>query len=123
MQPFKANLINAGLLISMGLWAFFSAESRSVTILIPVFFGIVFALFTPAVKRENKVAAHIVVVLTVLIIVALFMPLKGSIGRDDMAAVFRVSMMLGGALFALAIFIKSFRDIRKARSREQTPSL
>lgn len=115
MAPFKANLINAAILILMGVWAFLASANGSVTILIPVFFGVVFLALTPGLKKENKVIAHIAAVLTLLIILALFMPLRGALGRDDMAAVLRVSCMLAGAIFAMVMYVKSFIDVRKAR--------
>ena len=116
MAPFKANLVNAIILIIMGSWAFISSASGSITILIPVFFGIIFLLLTPGLKKENKLIAHIAAALTLLILFALIMPLLGSIGRQDMEAIFRVLCMMGGAVFALTMFVKSFIDIRKARN-------
>ncbi len=118
MKPYQATVLNATVLIVFGLWAYLSvaAESRSMTILIPVFFGVVLALLVPPFKKENKIVAHVVVVLTLLIAVALIMPLKGSISRDDMVAVFRVGAMLAVSVFALLIYIKSFINVRRARN-------
>jgi hypothetical protein len=117
MKPYQANLLNAAVLLVFGLWAYLTmaAESRSMTVLIPVFFGVVFALLTLPLKNENKIAAHAVAGLTLLIVVALLMPLMGSIGRADMDAIFRVSVMMAASLFALFIYIKSFIAVRRAR--------
>ncbi len=87
------------------------------TILIPVLFSVVLALLVPPFKKENKTVAHVVVVLTLLIAVALIMPLKGSISRDDMVAVFRVGVMLAVSVFALVIYFKSYIDERRARNQ------
>ena len=114
MQPFKANLLNAAVLIIFGMWAYLNmaAESRSMTVLIPVFFGVMLGLLTPIIKQQNKLATYVGAGLTLLIAVALIMPLKGSIGRDDALAIFRVGTMMFFAIFALLVFIKSFMSSR-----------
>ena len=121
-KPYQANLVVSSILIIFGLWAFLTmtAESRSVTALIPVFFGLLLAAFTPWFKRENKIAAHLVALLTLLIAVALYMPLKGAIGRGDLVGIFRVATMMLVSLAALAVYIKSFRDVRRARSKTES---
>ena len=115
IKPFHANLVNAIVLIIMGGWAYFdaAADSRSLTALIPVAFGLVLISMSAPLKKEDKVFAHIVVVLTLVIIIALFMPLKGAIGRDDPLAIFRVGAMMTTSFFAMGAFIKSFIDARR----------
>ena len=121
IKPFKANAIFSAVLIAFGLWAFMSVapDNRSVTILIPVIFGVLLALCTPWFKLENKVASHIVVLLTCLICLALIMPLIGSIGRADPFAITRVSVMMLTGIICMVIYIKSFIDIRRARNATQ----
>jgi hypothetical protein len=118
MKPAQANLINAIVLIAMGLWGYFGAEAgqRSATALIPVAFGLIFALVTPAMRRENRVVAHIVVVLTLLLIIALFMPLSGAIERNDSLGILRISLMLLTSFLAMISFVRSFIQARKQRS-------
>ncbi|MDZ4729960.1 MAG: hypothetical protein SH820_08475 [Xanthomonadales bacterium] len=117
MKPYQATILNAAILVVFGLWAYLNvaAESRSMTILIPVFFGVILALLVPLFKQENKVVAHVVAGLTLLISIALIMPLIGSIGRADMGAVLRVGVMMAASLFALVVYIKSFIAVRRAR--------
>ena len=64
---------------------------------------------------ENKVVAHIAVLLTLLVVVGLIKPLTGAMGREDSAAVGRVAVMLALGVYAMATFVKSFIDARKAR--------
>ena len=117
MKPYQATILNATVLVVFGLWAYLNVavESRSMTILIPVIFGVILALLVPTFKKENKIVAHVVAGLTLLISIALIMPLIGSISRDDMAAVFRVGVMMAASLFALTVYIKSFIVARRAR--------
>lgn len=113
LKPYIASLANALLLIAFGLWAYFGSETPSVTALIPVFFGVVIIALNGGLRKENKVVAHIVVILTVLVLGGLIKPLAGAIGRGDSLALFRVFVMIISTLWALIAFVKSFMDARK----------
>ncbi|MEM6734357.1 MAG: hypothetical protein AAF658_22525, partial [Myxococcota bacterium] len=90
MKAHTASLLNALVLIAMSAWAYLSSDSPSATALSPAGFGAVLLLCFPGVKSENKVIAHIAVVLTLVVLLARFMPLFGAIGRGDALAVVRV---------------------------------
>ncbi len=113
MKAHQASLINALLLISMGLWAYFAAESAPKTAFVPVGFGVALLALNPGIKKENKVVAHIAVGLTLLVLLALIMPLVGSIRRGNEMAVIRVALMMASAAVAMVFFVKSFRDARR----------
>ncbi len=115
MKPHIANLLNAATLIVMGLWGYFGSESSSPTALIPVVFGAVLILMNNGVKNENKVIAHIAVVITLLMIIALIMPLRGSIARGNTEGIIRTILMMATGVIAMISFIGSFRAARKAR--------
>jgi len=112
MNPAKANLITAVILIAMGLWGYISSESPSPTALIPVAFGALFAILYPWMKKENKIVSHIVVVLTLLILAALFKPLSGAMEADNTMAIVRISIMILICIFAMIIYVKSFMAAR-----------
>lgn len=109
-----ANLVNAIVLIAMSAWAYLDAERQSVTILIPMIAGAVLLLCQPGVKSESKLVAHIAVLVTALILLALFMPLSGAISRGDPLAIGRVAAMTLSSLVALIAFVRSFITARKA---------
>lgn len=115
MKPHRANFWNALVLIVLGAWGYFAAASASPTALIPVAFGVVFALSNPLFRRGNKLVEGIVVVLTLLLVIALFMPLQGALERGDTMALLRVTLMIIVCLLALAVYLKSFLDARKTR--------
>ena len=115
MKPYIASLINAIVLIVFGLWAYFGSDDPSKTALIPVAAGIILLVLNIWMKKGSSVVAHIVVVLTLLILIALFKPLIGAIGRSDWLATTRVLVMILSTLFALTLFIKSFVDARRSR--------
>lgn len=115
MQAHVASLINAITLVAMGAWGYMGSDEPSPTALIPVFFGVVIFVLNRGLKIENKVVAHIVVVLTLLIMLALFMPFKAAMGRGDNMAMIRIGLMILTSAFAFILFIKSFIAARKAK--------
>jgi len=116
IKPYIANLINSIALITLGLWGYFGSTTPSVTALIPVIFGALLLLSNFGVKKENKIIAHIAVTLTLLILFGLFKPLSGAIEKGNSIAIFRVMIMLITTIVALASFIMSFINARKART-------
>ena len=119
MKPFQANLLNSTVLILIGLWGYFASENPSPTAFIPVGFGVLFLLASGPLKNDNKIAAHIIVVLTLLLIIMLFMkPFRSAMADGDQMAMVRVGLMLLAGVIAMVVYIKSFVDARKARQGE-----
>jgi|TARA_B110000438_G_scaffold17413_1_gene16283 hypothetical protein len=113
MNSTNANIINSICLIVIGLWGYL--EVSSPTALIPVGFGAALILCTPGVKKENKVIAHIAVLLTLVILISLLgMRLPKSIDQGGLGLV-RVLLMIGTSILSMVYFIKSFIANRKAR--------
>ena len=110
MKAHTASLVNAILLITVGGWGYF--ESGSPTSLIPVLIGSVLVLLNNGIKKQNKVIAHIAVLVTLLGF-ALIMPLIKAIedGRTD--AALRIIIMLSSSVYAMIFCVKSFIDARK----------
>ena len=107
MRPHKISFVNAITLISFGLWGYIDVD-YSPTALIPVIFGIIILILNPGLKRENKVVAHIVVLLTFLILGGLVKPLMSTLESGNTMGITRVSLMMLSTLMALIVFIKSF---------------
>ncbi len=119
MKAHTASLMNAAVLIGVGLWAYFGSETPSKTALIPPGFGVVLLALYPGVKKEDKIVAHVAVLLTLLILVALFVkPFPAALSRGDGMAVGRISVMIASTIAALFFFIKSFVDVRRARAKK-----
>ena len=115
MKAHTASLINAVLLIVLPLWGYLSSETPSKTALIPAGIGIILLAMNPGVKKENKVIAHIAVLLTLLILIALIKPLMGAVGRGDGLAILRLAVMIISTALAMVFFVKSFIDARKRK--------
>ena len=114
MNSYKANLINSSTLIIIGLWGYF--ESSSATALIPVVFGVILFLCSKGVKSQNKLIAHIAVLLTLIILLSLGgMRLPKSIESGGLGLL-RVLSMIATSTLAMIFFVKSFIDARKNRS-------
>tara|TARA_B100001094_G_scaffold215831_1_gene209931 strand:- start:659 stop:1009 length:351 start_codon:yes stop_codon:yes gene_type:complete len=116
MKAHTISLINSLILITMGLWGYFESDSRPVTALIPVIVGFILLAINSGVKKENKVIAHIAVLLTLLIVIGLIMPFLGSIERGNVIGIFRVSLMIFTSVLAMIAFIRSFIAARKSRN-------
>ena len=114
MKANTVSLINSIVLMSMGLWGYFESDSRPITALIPVIVGVILLLINSGVKKENKIAAHVAVLLTLLIIIGLVKPFLGTLGRGNIVGIFRVSAMIFTSLWAMIIFVQSFISARKS---------
>ncbi len=110
-------LVNAVLLVVLGIWGY--VAGGSVTALIPVVFGVILLILYPGVKKEAMVPAHIAVLITLLVAVALLKPLSSAWVRSDGPAIFRTALMFTSSVLALICFIKSFRDVRRARKAKE----
>jgi len=120
MKTYKASLLNAMTLLIFGLWGAlpFITGDGSPTALIPVIFGLIFIVCNNGLKKENKVISHLIVMLTLIVCIALFMPLMKAFGRADSLAIMRISVMIVSSMFAIVTFIKSFISARRNKSSE-----
>ena len=119
MKTHQANLLNSITLILMPLWAYLTFEGtvdkpeQSVTAFIPLFFGVVLLLCNGGVKKENKIIAHIAVLVTLIALLGLTMPLKAAVADGRTLSIIRVAAMLLTGSLAMISFIKSFIAARK----------
>lgn len=117
MKAHTASFINAILLITMSLWGYFTSDNPSMTALIPAVIGVLLLALNNGVKKENKVIAHIAVLLTLLILIGLVKPFTAALDRADNLALIRVGLMIVSTIVAMIYFIKSFIDARKNRTQ------
>ncbi len=119
MKTYQANLLNSATLILMCLWAYLTYEpvdgkSQNFTALIPLFLGGVLLLCHKGVKNENKIIAHIAVVVTLIAILGIASkPLIAAIEDGRTLSIFRVSLMLLTSTFAMFTFVQSFIKARR----------
>tara|TARA_Y100001970_G_scaffold265654_1_gene353498 strand:- start:388 stop:738 length:351 start_codon:yes stop_codon:yes gene_type:complete len=111
LNPKKAILLNSLVLIIIGLLSYIVTSSP--TALIPVFFGVLIMICYMMYDKNNKVVAHICIVLILLIFISLFMPLNKRIDANDINGILRISIMQLVSLYSMACFIVSFIKARK----------
>jgi len=116
LKPHQFSLINSISLIALGGYGYLTSSSPSITALIPVIFGIAILGMNPGIKKDNKIIAHIAVLLTFVILLGLIMPLLGAVQRSDVGALLRVLTMLITTVFAMIGFIQSFKKARKDKN-------
>lgn len=116
MKAHTASLINGLVLVVMGLWGALATNFNSPTAFIPVGIGFIILLLNNFMKKEDKVISHIIVVLTLLIALALIMPLKRAIETENTMAMVRVILMVLSCLLAIWYFIQSFRAARSTNT-------
>lgn len=115
MTAHRASLINAITLIFCAIWGFWATDFKSLTALIPAVFGLGLLACSSGVRNENKIIAHVAVLITLVMLVALYMPLSSAIGSGEALRTLRSVLMVVTTMLALVFFIKSFRDARRAR--------
>ena len=99
----------------MGLWGYFDTN-QAPTALIPVGFGVILLFLSRGIAKENKVIAHIAVLLTLLVLLAIIgKPLMSALSDGGSLKIFRVSAMVITGIIAMIAFIRSFIAARKAR--------
>ena len=117
MKPHSANLLNAIVLMAMGLWGYFATHSN--TAFIPVAFGVALLLCNSGLRKENKTIAHVAIVLTLLILLALLgMRLPKALNAGGISLARTILPILTGIL-AMVAFIKSFKAARLARTKDE----
>ena len=123
MKTHQANLLNSLTLILMPLWAYLTFEATPdnpdspLTAFIPLVFGVVLLLCTGGVKKENKIIAHIAVLVTLVALLGLTMPLKSAISDSRTLSIIRVVAMFLTGTLAMISFIKSFIAARKNKQK------
>jgi hypothetical protein len=105
------NVLNSIVLICLGLWGYFDVQAP--TALIPVGFGVILLLCTMGLKKENKIIAHVAVLLTLVILVALVgMRLPKSLDSGGVG-LFRVIAMIATSVLSMVAFVLSFIKARR----------
>ena len=110
----KIHLLNSFTLIVFGIWGYL--VGGSFTALIPFSFGLILLFLYKGVKNEDKVIAHIAVMLTFIILIAIIaQPLKVALSAGDSGRIFRSSVMVLTSALAMISFILSFIRARRIK--------
>ncbi len=89
MKAHSATLINSVALVIIGLWDYLTLQSLASTNMVPVAAGIILLFLYNGVKREDKIIAHIAVVITLLVFLSLIKPFVEAIESSDVSSLVR----------------------------------
>jgi hypothetical protein len=115
MKAAQANLLNAIVLIIAGLYAYFMIltpeGTKAPTALIPAAFGVILLAMQKGVASQNKIIAHVAVLLTVLLLgicTSRFFKIEEWGAKKYVFLVCVISNVI-----ALIAFVGSFMEARK----------
>lgn len=118
MKPYQITLINAIVLLAIGLWGYLHPGSQRSFALIPVAFGVLFLSTTPLFRSGNLLVAYMVSSLTLLLVTALAFSLVEAFQYKAIGNIIRLGLMSISSAIAVAIYFKAyFLPQRAARSR------
>lgn len=116
MKPRHITLINAIVLLAIGLWGYAYPDAHRSSALIPVAFGALFLATTPLFRSGNLIVAYLVSSLTLLLMPALAFSLVEALRSGPPGGVVRFGLMSVSCAVAVAIYFRSFL-LQRARSR------
>jgi len=113
MKVYLISMMNAFVLMTLGLLGYFGSETLSPVTLIPVFVGALLLSLMKGVKSGNRSIASFSFILTLLGLVGLINPFGDAIALADNGAITRIAIMMISSLVALFYFVMSFFKVRK----------
>ncbi len=111
IHPKKATFITSITLIIISLVSYFIKSSP--TALIPFAISILMLICYYFYDKNNKVFAHIILALLLLVFIALFMPLTKRLDANDIFGILRIALMQLVSLYTIVCFVFSFIEARK----------
>ncbi|MBK7408574.1 MAG: hypothetical protein IPJ40_11250 [Saprospirales bacterium] len=115
MKPYQVNIINALVLLVIGLWGYVHPEAQRSFALIPVAFGALFLGTTPLFRNGNRIVAYLVSGLTLLLALALAGFLVEALNYHDPCNIFRFGIMALSSIGAAGVYLKTYL-VQRAKS-------
>ena len=118
MTPQSVNWLNSLILIAAGIYGYFllpigPEEKRSITALIPAFFGAILMVLGFLWSKSPKIVAHVAVTLALLLLVMCFMRFMKIEDWGAKKYLFLACIMSNA--FAVFVFVRSFIAARATR--------
>jgi len=110
LNPKKATMFSIVILTVISMISYMITLSP--TALIPFVFSVLIGICYVLYDKNNKVFAHIILFLLLVVLVALFMPLNKRIDANDIWGIVRVSTMQLFCLYTIICFVMSFIQAR-----------
>ncbi|NEW82703.1 MAG: hypothetical protein GZ094_10100 [Mariniphaga sp.] len=117
MKVYLVSMMNAFILMVLGLWSFLGSENPSPISLIPIITGAFLLSLIRGLRYGSKPMAHISMVLTFLILIAMIVPFISALGHNDSAAAYRIGFMMVSCSIAIGFFVSKIIRVRKKRAK------
>ncbi len=117
MKLYLVSMMNAFVLMVLGLWGYLGTETPSITALIPVIAGAFLLSLIQGLRYGSKSMAQISMVLTFLILIAMVMPFIGAVRLNDSATIYRIGFMMVSCTVAIGFFIRRLIKVRKRKAK------
>lgn len=109
--------MNAFVLMVIGLWSFIGVETPSPIALIPVFTGALLLSFIKGLRYGSLPMTRLSMILTVLILIAMFIPFIDSMEHGDSATSYRIGFMIVSCAVTIGFFVSRFIKVKKRRMK------
>jgi len=117
MKVYLISMMNAFILMVLGLWSFLGSEIPSPIALIPVITGALLLSLIKGLRYGSNSMAHISMVVTVLILIAMIVPFISAIRLGDSATTYRIGFMMISCSVTIGFFVSRLIRIRKKRMK------
>jgi len=117
MKVYLVSMMNAFVLMVLGLWGFLGSEMPSPIALIPVFTGALLLSLIKGLRYGSKSMARISMVVTVLVLIAMVVPFISAIRLGDSATTYRIGFMMISNSITIGFFVSRLIRIRKKRMK------
>ena len=108
MKPYQVNIINASVLLIIGLWGYFHPATPRSLALIPVAFGALFLSTTPLFRSGNRIIAYLVSGLTLLLLLSLAGSFIEALNFHETSSIFRFGIMALSSATATGVYFKAY---------------
>jgi hypothetical protein len=105
MNPANSNLINAVVLVAVGAWGFFGADSSDPRFMTFIFGGTVLFVMTNSIRFHNSLVRKIAMGLTLLLTAYAAYLFYDSIGRINATPLFRSALILLSCIASFVFFL------------------
>ncbi|HEY3389213.1 MAG TPA: hypothetical protein VGK38_06545 [Prolixibacteraceae bacterium] len=117
MKLYLVSMMNAFVLMVLGLWGFLGSETSSIAALIPVIAGAFLISLIQGLRYGSKSMAQISMVLTFLILIGMIMPFVGALRLGDSATTYRIGFMMFSCTIAIGFFIRRLIKVGKKKAK------
>ena len=115
MKLYLVSMMNAFVLMVLGLWGYFVSENPSFTALIPVIAGAFLLSLIQGLRYGSKSATNISLILTFLMLIAMIIPFISALNHNDGPATYRIGFLMVSCSITIGFFVSKMIRVRRKR--------